>query len=153
MIPCVHTQSGWNTSRQSRGQQLGELVGLPGQLPAGDPDADPPPQLGDPGVVAAVQRLLHPVHLLGREGVGDLGRPLDVPRRPDVPRHPPALVAVDHQLERVADGVAHGADDGEVVGQVGPPEAHLQRREAELRHTPCASATISSTGRWTPDEA
>ena len=115
--------------------------------------SDPPAQLGQPGDVAAVQRLLDPVHPLGLEGDGDLGRPLDVPRRPDVPRHPPPLVAVDHHLQRRSDGVADGADGGEVVGGVGPPEAHLQRREAELDDTRLASAPISSIGRCTPDEA
>jgi hypothetical protein len=40
---------------------------------------------------------------------------IDDPRRLGVPRHPPALIAVDHQLESIADAVANGGDDREIV--------------------------------------
>ena len=90
-------------------EQLAELVGLTCELATGDPDVDSAPQLRMPDVVAAVQRLFHPVHLLRGELVGDVGGALDVPCRRRVPRHPPTLVAVDHQLERVADRVADRA--------------------------------------------
>ncbi len=117
------------------GQQLAQLVGLAGHLAPGDADAHPPPQLGVPGVVPTVERFLHPVDRLGLEGFRDPGGVIHRPRWRGVPRHPPALVAVDHQLEPVADGIPHGVDHGQIFRRVRAPEAHLEGREPRRPHT------------------
>ena len=125
-------------------EELAELVRLAGELAARDPDVDPAAQFGVPVVVAAVQRLLHPVHALGGEV---RRRPRWRARRPTaggVPGHPPALVAVDHQLERIADRVADRPNHGEVVGESRPTEAHLQRRRSPSPTPARATSTISA---------
>src|SRR3546814_6808508 len=50
-------------------------------------------------VIAAMQRLLHPIDIELLQFAGDLQRVLERPRRLGVPRHAPALIAVHHQGE------------------------------------------------------
>src|SRR5262249_1983477 len=42
----------------------------------------------------------------------------------------PCLVAVNHDRDAIADGAAHGGDDGEILGRVGTVEAELDGRKA-----------------------
>ena len=58
--------------------------------------------------VSPVQRLFHPVHADAFHFAGDRHRILQGPCGIGVPRQPPALIAVDHEFELVADARAHG---------------------------------------------
>ncbi len=79
---------------------------------------------------------------------GDLGGALDVPRGSGVPGHPPALVAVDHQLDRIPDRVADRTNHREVVAQRGPTEPDLQRGEAHADH---GMGEVDHPGEWSMD--
>ena len=91
-----------------------ELAICPGHLAAGDPDpGHGRAQRGEPGQVGAVEWLLDPEHVeIGRRSAIERRR-REVDRRAHVAGHPPALVEVDHDRHRVADGLAgraHGSD-------------------------------------------
>ncbi len=77
-----------------------------------------------------MEGLLHPIDAQRLEGAGDGGGVLQGPRRLDVPRLAPALIAVDHQLEAVAQTRPHGLQGADVVAPVAPVEAHLHGGKA-----------------------
>jgi hypothetical protein len=77
-----------------------------------------------------MQRLLHPVDAEALEFPGDTDRIFQRPGRIGVPGHAPALIAVDHQLEPVADPIAHGLERADVGPPVAAVEADLHRRES-----------------------
>ena len=110
-----------------------ELVDLEVALAAGDAEIGGLPQRGHPLDVAAMERLLHPVDAEVLQRSRHDERVLELPGRLGVPGHEPALVAVDHELETVADALAHRLDDRNVVAPVGAAEAQLHGLEAALR--------------------
>src|SRR5258708_5179530 len=112
------------------GDELAEFVELARHLAAGDADIGHLAQRCHAVAVGAVQRLLHPIDAEALELARADDALLERPWRLGVPRHAPALVAVDHQFEPVAYPVAHrfeGRDVGAPIAAVG---ADLQRREA-----------------------
>ena len=129
-MPPTSAASGCSTSRQPSRDQIAELVELARHLAAGDADVDHVAQAPHALAVAAMQRLLHPVDAEALQFARDLDRVLQRPRGIGVPRHAPALIAVDHQFEPVADARAHRLQRLHVVAPVAAMEADLQRREA-----------------------
>ena len=82
-----------------------------------------------PPEVRAVERLLEPQDAELGEGIGRAARRHDVERRRRVPGHAPAGVEVDHQLQPVADRVAHRADGLEPLVDPGAVDPDLHRPE------------------------
>ena len=153
VIPWVQTQSGWNTSRQSRRSSSANSYGSRVSLAAGDRHVDPPAQLGHPVVVAPVQRLLHPVHALG----GELARPPSSRgRRPTAGARPTASASP---------GCSRPSAPGCRRSRRGSPARRRGRRPAaDARSAPSAPGTRARgpagdvdhrrpSGRCTADDA
>jgi hypothetical protein len=109
--------------------ELLELVHLQRTLATGDTQVGAGAQRGHPLDVAAVQRLLQPVHVEFLELPCHAQSILQLPRGLRVPRHLPSPVAVDHQHQAITDALADGLHHGHVVPPVRTPEAQLHRRE------------------------
>ena len=112
--------------------ELPRLAGAADHLAGGDPQTRVGPQIRVPVRIVGSQRLLEPVDAELLERACTLRGRGDVPARLHVAGHAPSLVRVDHDLHRVADRLAHGADHGEVVAPVGEVEAELYRAHAAL---------------------
>ena len=100
VMPPTSAASGCSTSRQPLAIEVAKLVELAGHLAAGDADVDHLAQAPHARAVGAVQRLLHPVDAEPLQLARHRQRVLQRPGRLGVPGHAPALVAVDHQLQR-----------------------------------------------------
>ena len=108
------------------------LVLLANQLAGRQPHRGSPPQRRVAVGVLRAQRLLEPVDPELLELARALRGGRDIPARLAVARHAPALVGVDHDLEAIADRLAHGPHDLDVRPPVAVVEADLHRSDAGL---------------------
>ena len=99
-----------------------------------------------------MQRLLHPVDAEPLQLARDRQRILQRPRLLDVLAHAPTLIAVDHQLQLLADALADRFERADVVAPVASMKAQLQAAEAALENRSAASA-IAPESRSVPEEA
>ena len=113
-------------------REIPRVRGVAHELPGCDPDAARGAQRRVPRVVVGSERLLEPVDAELLERPRALDRRRDVPPRRAVAGHAPALVRVDHDLEPVADGLAHAFDHREVRTPVAAVEPELDRAHASL---------------------
>ncbi len=109
--------------------QIAELIEFPGHLAACDAHVDAFAQLAHAGAIAAMQRLLHPIDAEPLQLARDLNRILQRPRRVRVPRHAPALITIDHQLEPVAYSRTYRLQRLDVGAPVAAMKANFQRPE------------------------
>ncbi len=93
---------------------------------------EPRPQRRQPSQVRAGERLLHPEHAVIRQPGRDVPRRLEIDRRRGVAGHPPALVQVDHDRHRVADGGTRRCDRGEPFLEPARVDADLEGSEPLL---------------------
>src|SRR5579872_37828 len=112
------------------GDQVAEFVELARHLAARDPNVGHVAKATHAVAVAAMQRLLYPIDAEPLQFPRDLDGVLQRPGRVSVPRHPPALIAVDHQVEPVADSAANRFEGLDVGAPIAAMEADLQGRKA-----------------------
>ncbi len=139
-IPSASTTSGWTTSSASCSSATAQLVKPLGHLAARDPHARHRAQRPHAGQVRARQRLLDPQHAVLVEPLDHPAGVGDTEAGGDVTRHPPPLVEVDHDLERVVDGLTDRGHDRDALGDPVTGDPHLDGAEPLLDQRPGVAA-------------
>ena len=147
--PSDSTTSGWKTSSASTASAFQSSIERARHLAAGDPRADPRAQPAHPLEVGAGERLLDPQHaelVELRDHARRIGRPQP---RLDVAGHPPPLVEVDHDLERLPDLVADRGRRGDPLGERVAGNAQLDRAKTGVDERASVLGTLRRRAQLT----